>query len=66
VLLAIICAAIGGWFSILCLSVFAHRSIAHRALTLHPIISHVMRFWLWFSTGTPTRLWVAVHPTPHR
>jgi stearoyl-CoA desaturase (delta-9 desaturase) len=65
VLLAIICAAIGGWFSILCLSVFAHRSIAHRALTLHPIIAHVMRFWLWFSTGTPTRRWVAVHRKHH-
>jgi len=65
VLLAILCAAFGGWFSILCLSVFAHRSIAHRALTLHPIVAHVMRFWLWFSTGTPTRRWVAVHRKHH-
>lgn len=64
-LLAILCAAIGGWFSILCLSVFAHRSIAHRAVTLHPIVAHVMRFWLWFSTGTPTRRWVAVHRKHH-
>lgn len=63
--LAIVCAAIGGWFSILCLSVFAHRSIAHRAVTLHPAIAHVMRFWLWFSTGTPTRRWVAVHRKHH-
>jgi stearoyl-CoA desaturase (delta-9 desaturase) len=65
VVLAIICAAIGGWFSILCLSVFAHRSMAHRAVTLGPIPSHVMRFWLWFSTGTPTRRWVAVHRKHH-
>jgi stearoyl-CoA desaturase (delta-9 desaturase) len=65
VLLAVVCAAVGGWFSILCLSVFAHRSIAHRAVTLHPIIAHVMRFWLWFSTGTPTRRWVAVHRKHH-
>jgi stearoyl-CoA desaturase (delta-9 desaturase) len=65
VLLAIACAAFGGWFSILCLSVFAHRSIAHRAVTLHPIVAHVMRFWLWFSTGTPTRRWVAVHRKHH-
>ena len=34
-LYAIVAAALGGWFSILCLSVFAHRSIAHRAVTLH-------------------------------
>jgi stearoyl-CoA desaturase (Delta-9 desaturase) len=65
VLLAIVVAALGGWFSILCLSVFAHRSIAHRAVTLHPVIAHVMRFWLWFSTGTPTRRWVAVHRKHH-
>jgi stearoyl-CoA desaturase (Delta-9 desaturase) len=65
VLLAVLVAALGGWFSILCLSVFAHRSIAHRALTLHPVVAHVMRFWLWFSTGTPTRRWVAVHRKHH-
>jgi stearoyl-CoA desaturase (delta-9 desaturase) len=65
VVLAIVCAAIGGWFSILCLSVFAHRSMAHRAVTLGSIPSHVMRFWLWFSTGTPTRRWVAVHRKHH-
>ena len=64
-LYAIVAAAIGGWFSILCLSVFAHRSIAHRAVTLHPVVAHVMRFWLWFSTGTPTRRWVAVHRKHH-
>ena len=64
-LYAIVAAAFGGWFSIMCLSVFAHRSIAHRAVTLHPVVAHVMRFWLWFSTGTPTRRWVAVHRKHH-
>lgn len=64
-LYAIVAAALGGWFSILCLSVFAHRSIAHRAVTLHPVVAHVMRFWLWFSTGTATRRWVAVHRKHH-
>ena len=39
--------------------------MAHRAVTLHPVIAHVMRFWLWFSTGTPTRRWVAVHRKHH-
>ena len=64
-LFAIVAAALGGWFSILCLSVFAHRSMAHRAVTLHPVVAHVMRFWLWFSTGTATRRWVAVHRKHH-
>jgi stearoyl-CoA desaturase (delta-9 desaturase) len=65
VLTSLVVAAIGGWFSIMCLSVFAHRSMAHRAVTLHPVVAHVMRFWLWFSTGTPTRRWVAVHRKHH-
>lgn len=64
-LLAIGLAALGGWFSILCLSVYAHRSIAHYAVKLHPAVAHVMRFWLWFSTGTATRRWVAVHRKHH-
>ncbi len=64
-LLAVCLAALGGWFTILCLSVYAHRSIAHRAVTLHPAVAHVMRFWLWFTTGTSTRRWVAVHRKHH-
>jgi len=32
---------------------------------LHPVVAHVMRFWLWFTTGTPTRRWVAVHRKHH-
>src|SRR3569623_2263726 len=64
-LFAIVAAALGGRFSIHSLSVFAHRSMAHRAVTLPPIVAHVMRFWLWFSTGTATRRWVAVHRKHH-
>jgi stearoyl-CoA desaturase (delta-9 desaturase) len=65
VVAAIIVAALGGWFTIMCLSVYAHRSIAHRALTLGPIPSHIMRFWLWFTTGVSVRRWVAVHRKHH-
>ncbi len=61
----LVVSALGGWLAIFCLSVYAHRSIAHRAVTLHPIVAHFMRFWLWFATGTPTRRWVAVHRKHH-
>jgi stearoyl-CoA desaturase (delta-9 desaturase) len=46
-------------------TIFLHRHQAHRALDLHPIASHFFRFWLWFSTGTVTREWTAVHRKHH-
>jgi stearoyl-CoA desaturase (delta-9 desaturase) len=46
-------------------TIFLHRHQAHRALDLHPIASHFFRFWLWFTTGTVTREWTAVHRKHH-
>ncbi|MCS6945401.1 MAG: fatty acid desaturase [Sutterellaceae bacterium] len=46
-------------------TIFLHRSQAHRALDLHPIASHFFRFWLWLTTGMVTREWVAVHRKHH-
>jgi stearoyl-CoA desaturase (delta-9 desaturase) len=46
-------------------TIFLHRSQAHRALDLHPIASHFFRFWLWLTTGMQTRDWVAVHRKHH-
>jgi stearoyl-CoA desaturase (delta-9 desaturase) len=46
-------------------TIFLHRAQAHRALQLHPLVAHVFRFWLWASTGTVTREWVAVHRKHH-
>jgi stearoyl-CoA desaturase (delta-9 desaturase) len=46
-------------------TIFLHRSQAHRALDLHPIASHVFRLWLWLSTGMQTRDWVAIHRKHH-
>jgi stearoyl-CoA desaturase (Delta-9 desaturase) len=42
-----------------------HRAQAHRALDLHPAVSHPMRFWLWLSTAMSTLEWVAVHRKHH-
>ena len=38
-------------------TVFLHRSQAHRALELHPVIAHFFRFWLWMNTGSKGRPW---------
>ena len=46
-------------------TIFLHRHQAHRALTLHPAVSHFFRFWLWLTTGTVTKEWVAVHRKHH-
>ena len=46
-------------------TIFLHRSQAHRALDLHPIVSHFFRFWLWLTTGMVTKEWVAIHRKHH-
>ncbi len=46
-------------------TIFLHRHQAHRALDLHPIVSHFFRFWLWLTTGMVTKEWVAIHRKHH-
>ena len=46
-------------------TIFLHRSQAHRALDLHPAISHFFRFWLWLTTGMVTKEWVSIHRKHH-
>ena len=51
--------------TIAAVTIFLHRSQAHRALDLHPVVSHFFRFWLWLTTGMVTAEWVAVHRRHH-
>ncbi len=46
-------------------TIYLHRHQAHRALELHPIVSHFFRFWLWLSTGMVTKEWAAIHRKHH-
>ncbi|MGB5456370.1 MAG: fatty acid desaturase, partial [Gammaproteobacteria bacterium] len=46
-------------------TIFLHRHQSHRALSLHPVISHFFRFWLWLTTGMVTKEWVAIHRKHH-
>ncbi len=46
-------------------TIYLHRCQAHRALDLHPIISHFFRFWLWLTTGMVTKEWAAIHRKHH-
>ncbi len=46
-------------------TIFLHRHQAHRAMKLHPVVSHFFRFWLWVTTGIVTKEWVAIHRMHH-
>jgi stearoyl-CoA desaturase (delta-9 desaturase) len=46
-------------------TIFLHRHQAHRALDLHPVISHFFRLWLWLTTGMVTKEWAAIHRKHH-
>jgi stearoyl-CoA desaturase (Delta-9 desaturase) len=51
--------------TIVSVTLYLHRSQAHRALDLHPAVSHFFRFWLWLTTGMVTKEWVAIHRKHH-
>jgi len=51
--------------TIAAVTIFLHRHQAHRALELHPIVSHFFRFWLWLTTGMVTKEWAAIHRKHH-
>ncbi|MDA8382345.1 MAG: fatty acid desaturase [Betaproteobacteria bacterium] len=51
--------------TIAAVTIFLHRHQAHRALEMHPVVSHFFRFWLWLTTGMVTKEWAAVHRKHH-
>ena len=51
--------------TIAAVTIFLHRSQAHRALDLHAIPSHFFRLWLWLGTGQVTKEWVSIHRKHH-
>jgi stearoyl-CoA desaturase (delta-9 desaturase) len=52
--------------TIVAVTLFLHRSQAHRGVQFHPVVAHFFRFWLWLTTGMVTKQWVAVHRKHHR
>jgi stearoyl-CoA desaturase (delta-9 desaturase) len=46
-------------------TLYLHRCQAHRALELHPVVTHFFRFWLWMTTGMITKEWAAIHRKHH-
>jgi stearoyl-CoA desaturase (Delta-9 desaturase) len=52
--------------TIACVTLYLHRSQTHRAVKFHPVVEHIMRFWLWMTTGMVTKQWVAIHRKHHQ
>jgi stearoyl-CoA desaturase (delta-9 desaturase) len=51
--------------TIAAVTIYLHRHQSHNSLTLHPVVSHFFRFWLWLTTGMVTKQWVAIHRKHH-
>lgn len=52
--------------TILCVTLYLHRSQTHRAVQFRPAVNNFMRFWLWITTGMVTKQWVAIHRKHHQ
>ena len=41
--------------TILSVTLYLHRSQAHRGVDFHPAVTHLLRFWCWLSTAMVTK-----------
>src|SRR6185312_2987308 len=41
--------------TIFAVTLYLHRSQAHRGVDFHPVLAHFFRFWSWLSTGMLTQ-----------
>ena len=51
--------------TIFTVTLYLHRSQAHRGVDFHPAIAHFFRFWSWLTTSMVTREWAAIHRKHH-
>jgi stearoyl-CoA desaturase (delta-9 desaturase) len=65
VIAAVIAGLLVSEIAIAVTTVYLHRSLSHRALTVHPIAALPCRFVIWITTGMRPREWVAVHRKHH-
>jgi stearoyl-CoA desaturase (delta-9 desaturase) len=51
--------------SVASVTLYLHRCEAHRAISMHPALKHVFRFWVWLTTAMSAREWASVHRKHH-
>jgi stearoyl-CoA desaturase (Delta-9 desaturase) len=65
-LAAAVCVFFTVQIACVCTTVYLHRALSHRAVTLAPIVELAMRFGVWLTTGIDPREWAAVHRKHHK
>ncbi len=65
VALAVVTGLVVAQFATLVTTVYLHRTLAHRSLSLTPVVAGSLRFLTWVTTGIRPRQWVAVHRKHH-
>ncbi len=51
--------------TVLSVTLYLHRHMAHRSLQLSTALQHFFRFWLWLTTGMITKEWISIHRKHH-
>ena len=51
--------------SVFCTTIYLHRAMTHKGLSLHPVVKFLMHLELTLFTGIVPREWVAVHRKHH-
>ncbi|MGO1069858.1 DesA family fatty acid desaturase [Lysobacter sp. CA199] len=51
--------------TIMSVTLYLHRSMAHRSVDFHPALAHCFRFWTWLTTSMITKEWAAIHRKHH-
>ncbi|MEY3806030.1 MAG: hypothetical protein RIR69_842 [Actinomycetota bacterium] len=64
-LTAIVVAAVVTTIANTATTVYLHRALSHRALTVNPFVSWFFRASIWLTTGIKPKEWVAVHRKHH-
>jgi len=62
---AFVAAFIVTQIAIVVTTVYLHRALSHRSLTMHPAVALPCRGIIWVTTGMRPREWVAVHRKHH-
>jgi len=65
VLLGLVVGLVTAELAILVTTVYLHRGLAHRAITVHPVVAGPLRVVIWVATGMKPREWTAVHRRHH-